>query len=297
MTRHGDHARTGRSLRAERLVLLGTVDEQPGKVAQRLDIVDDRGLAIEADGGREERRLEARHPAVALERLDQCRLLTDDVGTGTPGQRDIDTELRPHDVLADVPLGVGLVERLGEILLSGGHLASHIQEALAETERVAGDEAALDQLVRVTLHEKAILVGAGLGLVAVDHEVVRELAGRHEAPLDARREAGATTAEHDSVADLFVDIGRRAVEGAAQAVVAIGGLVALEGVGVLVDEAAGDDLGPVVIDIAGGMGDIVVRRHQASPPSSAVSFRASQTGRSVACSGATMPAPAPAGMC
>ena len=222
-----------------------------------------------------------RHPAVALERLDQCRLLTDDVGAGTPGQRDVDAELRPHDVLADIALGVGLVERLGEILLSGGHLASHIQEALAEAQGVTGNEAAFDQLVGVALHEEAILVGTGLGLVTIDHEVVGELAGRHESPLDAGREAGAAAAEHDRVTDLGVDIGRGAVECAPQAFVPAGRFVPLKRVAVFVDEPAGDDLGALVVDIAGGVGDIVVGRHQTAPSLvSAASLRASHTGRS-----------------
>ena len=237
MTRHRDHAGTGRRLGAELLVGVGAVHQQPWQVAERLDVVDDGGLTVEADGGREVRRLEAGHAPVALERLDERGLLADDVRAGAPRERDVDAELGAQDVLADVALGVGVVERLGDALLSQRHLAANVEEALGEAEGVAGDEAALDQLVRIALHEEAVLVGAGLGLVAVDHQVVRELAGRHEAPLDAGREAGAAAAEHGGVADLVVDGGRCAVERPAQTLVAAGRLIPLDGEAVFVLEA------------------------------------------------------------
>ncbi len=73
-------------------------------------------------------------------------------------------------------------------------------------ERVAGDDGALDELVRITLHEQAVFVGAGLGLVAVDDEI----AGpdrRHESPLDAGGEAGAAAAEEHGLFDLTGDLG------------------------------------------------------------------------------------------
>src|SRR5690606_23926840 len=61
----------------ERLTAL--VDD-PREVGDRLDVVDDRRLLVEAEGGREVRRLEAGHAPVALEALDEGGLLADDVG-------------------------------------------------------------------------------------------------------------------------------------------------------------------------------------------------------------------------
>ena len=123
---------------------------------------------------------------------------------------------------------------------------------LRQAGRVAGDEAALDELVRIALHEQAVLVGAGLALVAVDHEVARELAGGHEAPLGAGGEAGAAATEHrGGLAPRRAP--RRACGASAglQAVVAAGGEVALERVAVLVLEAGGDDLRAIaVVDVA-----------------------------------------------
>src|SRR5262249_51558280 len=57
----------------------------------------------------------------------------------------------------------------------------------------AGDQAALDQEMRVVAHDLPVLAGAGLRLVGIDHEVGRapvRLLG-HERPFEAGREAGA----------------------------------------------------------------------------------------------------------
>ena len=60
----------------------------------------------------------------------------------------------------------------------------------------AGDQAALDEGVRIVPHDLAVLAGAGLGLVGVDDEIVRPAVGllRHERPFEAGREAGAAAA-------------------------------------------------------------------------------------------------------
>ena len=220
----------------------GTVAQQPRQVGQRLDVVDDRRLAVQPDGGREERRLQARHPAVALEALDERRLLADDVRAGAPLHDDVDGEVGAEDVLADVAGGVGLVERRGHTLLGGGHLAADVEEALREAGGVAGDQAALDQLVRIELHQQAVLVRAGLALVAVDDEVARPHALRREPPLHAGREAGAAAPEHGGRADLLVDGLRRAPQRGSEAGVAVGGEEAVERVGVLVPEPRRHDL-------------------------------------------------------
>src|SRR5690606_10657392 len=93
-------------------------------------------------------------------------------------------------------------------------------------------------------------------LVAVDHEVAGPHAVGHEPPLGARREAGTAPAEERRVADLRVDVGRGTPERHPQRLVAAGGEVAVEGVAVLVGEPGGDDLRPVVQDVAGGVGQV-----------------------------------------
>jgi hypothetical protein len=201
---------------------------------------------------------------------------------------DVDAEVGTEDVLADVPGGVGIVECLGDALVGERHLTADVEEATAETGRIAGDQAALDQLVRIALHEEPVLVGAGLGLVAVDDEVPRPDGGRHEAPLGAGREAGAPATEQRRLLDLFADVGRRLLERLAQALIATGGVVAIDGVGVLVLKARGDDLRP----IAGiEPGRPRIRRRRAHVVASI------QTGAVVTSSGGTAPAALSAGMC
>ena len=241
MARHREHAGARCLLGAEGGERGGAVVQDPRQVGERLDVVDDRGLQVEALGGGEERRLEARHAAVALEALDERGLLAHDVGAGAPVEDDVDGEVGAEDVLADVAGGVGVVERLGDALLGQGHLAAHVEERLLGADGVAGDEHALDELVRVLLHEEPVLVGARLGLVAVHHEVARPHAGRAEAPLGAGREAGAAAAEQAGRLHLVAHRGGRLGQRRLQALVAAGGEVAVERVPVLEVEAGGDD--------------------------------------------------------
>src|SRR6185503_9835434 len=101
------------------------------------------------------------------------------------------------------------------------------------THRVAGDEDALDELMRIALHEDSVLVRARLRLVAVDDEVAGEDTGRAEPPLDAGREAGAAAAEEAGRLHLLDDLRRRLAQRGAQAFVAARRVVPLEGVAVV----------------------------------------------------------------
>ena len=169
---------------------------------------------------------------------------------------DVYGEVGVQDLPTHIAGGIGLVQGCGDPLLGQGHLTPHVQEALREAQRVAGDEAALDELVGVALHEEAVLVGAGLALVAVDHQVARPDALRAEPPLDACRESGAATTQQGRLADLAVDLGRSLRHRRLQAHVPAGGLETGERVGVLVAETRGDQLRPAVVDIARCVGDV-----------------------------------------
>ncbi len=70
--------------------------------------------------------------------------------------------------------------------------------------RVAGDQAAFDQEVRVVPHDLPVLAGAWFGLVGVDHQIVRPLAQHlgHERPLQPGAEARAAAAAQARVLDL-----------------------------------------------------------------------------------------------
>ena len=68
---------------------------------------------------------------------------------------------------------VGLVDRRLQALALADELAAHVDEGGVRAHGEAGDQAALDQRVRVVAHDLAVLAGAGLGLVGVDDEVAR----------------------------------------------------------------------------------------------------------------------------
>ena len=118
--------------------------------------------------------------------------------------------------------------------------------------------------MRIALHEDAVLVGAGLGLVAVHHDVAGEHAGRAEAPLDAGREAGAAPAQQAGALDLLGDLGRRhLVQRLGQRRVAAGLAVAVERVAVGQVPAGRDDLRDLALAVV-GRGRVEIRHDR--PP-------------------------------
>src|SRR5207247_242642 len=96
---------------AHRLEPVGAAVDDVRHARHRLDVVDDGRLAEGAlDGG--ERRLDARPGPLALQALDQARLLTTDVGPGPAVQVDVEVEVLAQDVAAEQVVGVQLVDGL-----------------------------------------------------------------------------------------------------------------------------------------------------------------------------------------
>ena len=190
------------------------------------------------------RRLDAREAALALERLEQRRLLAADVGPGAGVHHHVEAEARAEDVRADRAVRVGLVEGLLQPLEPEGELAAQVDEGLADLEGVGRDQHALEDLVRVALYEHVVLEGRRLRLVAVDDEVGQRVLAQHR-PLAPGREAGAAPPEQAG----RVDLGRHRLgrhgQRLAQRLVAAGGQVALNGVAVVVAEARRNDFGGV----------------------------------------------------
>ena len=79
---------------------VAAVEDDGRDVGQRLDVVDDRRLAEQPDLDRE-RRLVARLAALALDRLEQRRLLAADVGAGAAADLDVEVEAGAEDVAAE----------------------------------------------------------------------------------------------------------------------------------------------------------------------------------------------------
>ena len=91
-------------------------------------------------------------------------------------QVDVDVVARAAGVLADEPGLVGLVDRDLEVPRLVVELAADVDVGGLHPHADAGQDAALDQLVRVPAQDVAVLAGAGLALVGIDREIAR--AGR-----------------------------------------------------------------------------------------------------------------------
>eukprot|EP00227_Mantoniella_beaufortii_P011202 CAMPEP_0197590548 /NCGR_PEP_ID=MMETSP1326-20131121/11475_1 /TAXON_ID=1155430 /ORGANISM="Genus nov. species nov., Strain RCC2288" /LENGTH=441 /DNA_ID=CAMNT_0043155651 /DNA_START=195 /DNA_END=1517 /DNA_ORIENTATION=- len=179
-------------LAPERREPLRAAAQNRGRHRHGLDVGDRGGAPVQPHAGGE-RRLQARLALLALQALDQRRLLAADVRPRAVVDVDVEVDAAPARVLAQEPRGVRLVAcpLQGEALVDV--LPADVDVARARAHGGARDQAPLDQLVRVVPHDFAVLARAGLGLVGVDDQVGRTAVRYlwHEGPLEAGGEAGA----------------------------------------------------------------------------------------------------------
>ena len=168
-------------------------------VAERLDVVDHGRRLVQTLHGRE-RRAQPWLAAEALERGQQCRLLAADVRARAAVQHDVEVVVGAQDARARVPGGVELGDRALDDRAGPQELTAAVHEHGVASDRVRRDHRALQHLVRLALHQLAVVARAGLRLVEV-HGDVRGLAGvlRDERPLHARREPGAAASAQPGV--------------------------------------------------------------------------------------------------
>ena len=161
------------------------------------DIVDGRRATVEA-GVRGKWRLEARLALLALQALQQGRFLAADIGAGAAMDVNVEVPARAAGVPADQSGLVGLVDRGLQPLGLAVEFAADVDVRGIRAHGETGDQAALDQLVRIVAHDVPVLAGAGLGFVGVDDQIVRTAVAlvvrRHEGPFEPGREAGAAPA-------------------------------------------------------------------------------------------------------
>src|SRR5690606_19883567 len=210
------------AMRAVRGEPVGTLDDDVAHPVQGFHVVLERRTPEQADLG-DVRRAQARHAALAFDRLDHRRLFAADVGTRAATQ---------------VDLGHVRYRRLGFELLDLGRRSSDLAMVLVaqvnvdflDADRPGRDQRALAESVRIALEVVAVLEGAGLALVDVDRHQARAVEALDDAPLAPGREARATeTAQARVFHDLEhgLDIAQTAVALLHQ-LVAIALLVGLE---------------------------------------------------------------------
>src|SRR5712691_4595980 len=208
---------------------------------ERLDIVHDGRLAEGAFHGREGR-LDLGPALLALERRDEAGLLAADIGARPAMHDDLEVEARALDVLAEQARVVSLLDGIAQDAPGLDVLAPDVDEAQVRAEGARGDEHAFDQSVRIPLHEIAVLEGAGLALVRVDHEIARRRrALGDEAPLHTGGKARAAQPAEVGLLDLLGDGGRLHALGLLPALVAAALSIDAESMRVLDVEVARED--------------------------------------------------------
>ena len=156
--------------------------------AESLDVIEQRRRCPRARH-RRKRRLHARNAALAFDRIEQRGFFAALVRARARMRVQIEIEAGARDVLAEIALRVrfrdGAIHEIDQIAI----LAADIDVAGVRVDRQAGDQDALDHLVRIVLHQQPVLAGARLALIRVDDDVFRlGRSARNEAPLQTGRE-------------------------------------------------------------------------------------------------------------
>src|SRR5439155_5794061 len=150
-----------------------------------------------------ERRLVARLTALALDGVEQRRLLAAYVRARASAHLDVKARAGGRDVVAEEVAFSRLLYRAFHAVPRQRVLAAHIHVAVLAASREARDSHSLDHSERVALHQDAVFEGARLRLVRVAHHVVRARRGAGDrVPLAARWKSRAAPAEQPRVGDL-----------------------------------------------------------------------------------------------
>src|SRR6185369_6943362 len=151
----------------------GAFFENVADPVQRFHVVLKRGPPEEPDL-RDVRRTKPRHPTLALDRLDHCRLFTTDVGACAAAQ------IEPRQGTRWIGF-----ER-GDLALEDRAAArvfvAHIDVDVVDADRPRGDQHSLEKAVRIALEVVAVLERAGLAFVDVDGEEPRRGLAAYDPP-------------------------------------------------------------------------------------------------------------------
>ena len=203
VARDRDQLRSRALRRADAVEGRGAVADDAGDVGQGLDVVDDGRPLVQA-AHRQARRTVARVALPALERCQQPGSLAADVRARAAVDDDVAGELVAGDPLAEPAGGIGFLDRAGDAPVRQVELAADVDEGVAYLQRPGGDQHRLEQQVRRVLEDPAVLEGAGLALVGVGAQVVRQVVVEVDhAPLAPRRKGGAAVAQDPGSGDLF----------------------------------------------------------------------------------------------
>ena len=143
---------------------------------------------------------------------------------------DIEIEALAKNILSKQAVGIGLVDRFLHGPKGPAIFVADIDIRFPGAGGVAGDDDPFQDLVRVLLHEDAVIESSRLALVGVDAKVNRpRMILGQEGPLDAARKPRAAPPAQSRFLDDFDDfLGRHIVDGFGQGPVATVGAVAVQ---------------------------------------------------------------------
>ena len=140
------------------------------------------------------RRLDAWPGAFAFQALDQAGLFAANVRPGTAMLVNVEVKILAENVLAEQIVRVSFVDGFLHDPKTAAVFVTEVDVRRAGPGRVASKDDAFQELVRIFLHEDAVVECSWLALVAVDAEkdLARMVLGQ-ERPFEAAREAGTAT--------------------------------------------------------------------------------------------------------
>ena len=164
----------------------------------------------------------------------QSRLFAADIGAGPAVQINVEREIGPLDVLAEQVVRVALLDRPVERAVRAAEFITQVDVRRRRADGVRRDHDPFQELMRIVLHQDAIVERARLALVAVHAEVkgARMVLGQ-EGPFDARRKAGAAAAAQPRILDHLCDVVRGHSQGFSQRLISAVGAITSQGLAAL----------------------------------------------------------------
>lgn len=189
----------------------GTASADGGGDSDRLDVSDGR-RASEQSNVSGEGRLETRLALLALQTLNQRRLLSADVRPSPTMEVHVEAVPRTTGVFSNEPSLVGLVDGLLDMRRLLEELTTDVDVRGARVHRASRDQAALNELVGITTHDFSVLAGPRLSLVGVDDEIARSRVFLpsglvHEAPLETTGKTSSSSSPEPRILDGLDDPG------------------------------------------------------------------------------------------
>src|SRR6185437_1863783 len=162
--------------------------------AKRLGVIDYGGAPIESNDSRK-RGANARVAALPFKRFHQRGFLAALISAGTRMRAKFEIKTAVANIFAEVALRVSLREGSIHDVNDVAILAANIYEAAIRRDGATCDHHALDQLMWIHFHQRAILAGSWLAFVGIAEDVFGPvIALGNEAPFHAGRKTCAAAA-------------------------------------------------------------------------------------------------------